>query len=370
MSFTPLNHDFYHVRNLPDVPRLSDGYTPALLKETFDRAGEIIRDYLNGTLLPALEATMTGKSGAESLGSAAIGDIPEGTLHTQLSLIKAATDTIKQELRDAAAGLFPPESISESLLTQELLAAILEGQNKALHLAAFTSPGEYSFTAERSGLYRLRMCGGGAAGTYYHPFLLQNDRIEGSESFRGKGGGAAAALESFLPLSAGDTLQITVGAGGEVPEIAETPAEALREGYDIADIQAHLRSDAWNVCGGDSLIQSADGHLLFSCEGGNSAKTRVYATADAAFDKTLLHAGKGTLLTPIEPTYEDVTCMLGASSALGQGGEYRTEEARSVLPGFGGGGHGGLLYLTTPHFDPEHAPSCGGHGAVFLEYVR
>ena len=372
MSFTPLNHEFSHVRSLPNQPRLSDGYTPESIKETFDRAGEVLKDYLNSVLLPALQSQTAGESAAESIGSAAIGDIPAGTLHAQLTHLKEARDALRQELQNAAAGIFPPESITEALLAKELALALNEARAKTARLAAFTTPGEHTFTIPKSGLYRLRMCGGGSAGSIYHPHLLDGKMVEGSSYYEGHGGGAGASLEAFLPLQEGDVYRITVGAGGVHADITESPAETLKPGYDIADIQAHLTAGDHIRCGGETRFSDQANTALFTCEGGNPQAKRVYATAvDLAGAVVLTHSGESRLFGECEPVEgELMRSSLGASSLLGQGGEYVLSEEKTFAPGYGGGGHGALLYLTTPHFDLIKAAGDGGCGAVLLEYIQ
>ncbi len=372
MSFTPLNHEFRHVRDLPNQPRFSDGYTPEIIKETFDRAGEVVKNFLNEVLLPALENQTAGESAAESIGSAAIGDLPAGTLHAQLTKLKEARDALEQELHDAAAGIFPPESITEALLAKELSDALQEARAKNARLAAFTTPGEHSFTVPQSGLYRLRMCGGGSAGSLYHPHLLDGKTVEGSCYYEGHGGGAGASLEALLPLKKGDVYQITVGAGGIHADITESPAETLNPGYDIADIQAHLNQEEWIRCGDETRFSNSNGTALFSCAGGDPRQKRVYCSASEFPGAVVLtQAGESKIFGECEPIEGELArTSLGASSALGQGGEYVLSEDAAYSPGYGGGGHGGLLYLTTPHFDLIRAAGDGGCGAVLLEYIQ
>ena len=90
--------------------------TPASEADARERLQEIhdqTRDYINDTLLAELEATDSGSSGAENIGSAAISgvEVSEGvsavTVRDQIVAVKAIADT-------AAAGELTAGSISAS----------------------------------------------------------------------------------------------------------------------------------------------------------------------------------------------------------------------------------------------------------------
>lgn len=69
MSYFPtLDTNLNHVQALDDLPNQTGGLTAAELKAVFDQAGNDIKDYINGTLLKALESVSAGSSGAEGIG--------------------------------------------------------------------------------------------------------------------------------------------------------------------------------------------------------------------------------------------------------------------------------------------------------------
>lgn len=57
MAYTLFSADVENVSNLSDLPNESDGLTAAQLKAVFDQAGVDIKTYLNGTLIPELNAS-------------------------------------------------------------------------------------------------------------------------------------------------------------------------------------------------------------------------------------------------------------------------------------------------------------------------
>lgn len=372
MSFPTLDQEFNHVQNLPNQPKLSEGFTPELLKACFDRAGQDIQTYINETLLPALESCASAKSGAESLGSAAFGDIPAGTVHRQLTLLKAQKDALEQTLLDAAQGIFPPQSIPLELLEAALQTTLNEAHGRNARVLAFTTPGEHAVTVPRSGLYRLRMCGAGAAGTHYHPLFLDDANIEPYKQYSCRGGGAGASLEALVFLEAGKTYFFHLGAGGTPAEVEKSPAIAELQGYELMDLQTHIRENHWVCGGGESIFSDPDHNPLFSCEGADPTKKRVYAKAHGDGASALfLHPGESLSWGQTLPEADGLRpTELGISSTLGQGAEYVGDTGEVIPAGYGGGGHGALFYLSTPRFDLLAAPSKGGDGAAFLEFIQ
>ena len=56
MAYTLFDTDVENISSLSDLPNAEDGYTSAQLKAIFDKAGVDIKAYLNGTLIPELNA--------------------------------------------------------------------------------------------------------------------------------------------------------------------------------------------------------------------------------------------------------------------------------------------------------------------------
>lgn len=69
-GFAPLETDIAYISKLDDEPNDVGGMTAEELKAEFDKAGGVIKDYLNGSLLPELEADgAAGKLGAQLSGT-------------------------------------------------------------------------------------------------------------------------------------------------------------------------------------------------------------------------------------------------------------------------------------------------------------
>ena len=64
MAFTAFNEDMEIISKQSTYPNDADGMTPEELKASFDRAGKLIQEYINNTLLTELG----GASGAANLG--------------------------------------------------------------------------------------------------------------------------------------------------------------------------------------------------------------------------------------------------------------------------------------------------------------
>lgn len=213
MAFSPLEQALDYVEQLPDQPSLSEGYSPAELKRVFDRAAQEIKTYLNETLIAQLESALAGASGAESIGSAAANGIPAGTLHGQILALKALYDTFDRDFRDAVSGILPPGTIAFDRLDAATRQKIDAGANRDRAVFYRNVPGTYTFTAPRTGTYRIRLCGGGAGGTYANPLILDDSRLTNYAEYFGFGGASASALETYLDLTLGESFPLTVGAG-------------------------------------------------------------------------------------------------------------------------------------------------------------
>ena len=56
MNLPELNANLNNIQALSDKPNTMDGLTSNELKEKFDMAGNTIKTYINGTLIPAIES--------------------------------------------------------------------------------------------------------------------------------------------------------------------------------------------------------------------------------------------------------------------------------------------------------------------------
>jgi hypothetical protein len=133
MNLTPLNDDLDIIAKLDDEPNDVGGMTPSELKAQFDLAGNLIKAYLNGTLLPALQIVadtaanidgidgvlhtlvnddtklVTGKAVAEAMQSSGYGDMMKATYDTDND---GKVDTAA--VADEAVKLQTPRTISLS----------------------------------------------------------------------------------------------------------------------------------------------------------------------------------------------------------------------------------------------------------------
>ena len=68
MAFTRITDPTNNISSLANQPVEA----PATLKQKFDQIGEDLKDYVNNTFLPELEATTDGDSGADNIGATAL----------------------------------------------------------------------------------------------------------------------------------------------------------------------------------------------------------------------------------------------------------------------------------------------------------
>jgi len=95
MSLPRFNENVENISELADRPNDTNGLTAAELKALFDKAGGDIKDYLNNTLLPALES-----NGASGVGITEITGMDSDNVQDALAELK---DTI-EEVRNLATG--------------------------------------------------------------------------------------------------------------------------------------------------------------------------------------------------------------------------------------------------------------------------
>lgn len=67
MALTPFSDDLDIIQKLDDEPNDVGGLTPAELKERFDRAGNLIKAFLNGTLIPELQQIADAAGGLDNI---------------------------------------------------------------------------------------------------------------------------------------------------------------------------------------------------------------------------------------------------------------------------------------------------------------
>ena len=104
MALTTFNEDMEIISKQSTYPNDADGMTPEALKASFDRAGKLIQEYINNTLLTELG----GASGAANLGVGPVNGTDMG------ETIQAALDALAAQIVEATLGTIPDKSIGES----------------------------------------------------------------------------------------------------------------------------------------------------------------------------------------------------------------------------------------------------------------
>lgn len=110
MSLSQLTTDLNIIQALPNQPNSNDGLTPAELKAEFDEAGNVIKLFINGTLISELSSVVPGSSGADHIGSAPILGVTGATVFSQLS-------NIYSQLSGIVLGQIPDNTITPIKLT-------------------------------------------------------------------------------------------------------------------------------------------------------------------------------------------------------------------------------------------------------------
>lgn len=185
MAFTKFECDVENISALPDEPSQEDGYTAQKIKSLFDKAAADIKNYVNNTLIPQLEA----KEASASLGSGDISGLnAENNIFSQISALKALLDGIK-------AGGFDEGSITPDKLDSTTQNFI---KNLDSRCVIYTIPGTHSYSVPKSGLYKITVAGAGAAGSHF-------------------GGGMSGAYGvRWMTLNKNEQISLSVGAGGKM----------------------------------------------------------------------------------------------------------------------------------------------------------
>ena len=103
MALTAFNEDMEIISKQSTYPNDVDGMTPEELKAAHDKAGKLIKEYINNTLLKELGGT----SAAGSLGVGKVNGTDMGTN------IQAALDALAAQIVEATLGTIPDKSIGE-----------------------------------------------------------------------------------------------------------------------------------------------------------------------------------------------------------------------------------------------------------------
>ena len=111
MAFPRLNEDLDIVAKMDDEPNDVGGLSADAFKAVFDMAGNIIKVYLNDTLVAELESPY----GASNIGIQAIEGVNAGDIQRALEILKG-------QINDTTAGAIPDGSITTEKLKEESVA--------------------------------------------------------------------------------------------------------------------------------------------------------------------------------------------------------------------------------------------------------
>lgn len=104
MALTTFNEDMEIISKQSTYPNDADGMTPEELKAAHDKAGKLIKEYINNTLLKELGGT----SAAGNLGVDKVNGTDMG------SNIQAALNALAAQIVQATLGTIPDKSIGEA----------------------------------------------------------------------------------------------------------------------------------------------------------------------------------------------------------------------------------------------------------------
>lgn len=105
MPITPIATNMAIIAALADLPNATSGLTAAQLKAKFDEGGTALKTYINGTLIPALESTTDGTSGADQIRATAVSGLTGTSVQALIESLKTYADSLSM-------GAIPDESLT------------------------------------------------------------------------------------------------------------------------------------------------------------------------------------------------------------------------------------------------------------------
>ncbi|MEA4833340.1 MAG: hypothetical protein VB118_12095 [Oscillospiraceae bacterium] len=371
-TFTRFAGKTDNISALPDRPKLEDGYTPVVIKALFDKAPSDIKAYINEVLLPSLESVVSGKSGAERIGSAQISGLASTDVYGVLCELKAlcsSLDTkIDETVTSMVAGAIPDGSLSESKLTQALADKINAAIIVSGAYTIFKTAGSASFTVPKTGYYKVCLQGAGGGGT------LNTSYFVNYATYECVGGPSGSYCEAILQLCKGDIITLSVGEGGAGAgnSLFTLDGTTTVSNYNTLYCSTTLH----NSPGGATVFGS--GENIISAPGGTRLSSASVPVATGIYSPSLTLVKAGRICADFFNSGDIVNgnsyaggirYYMGAESFSGSGADIIG--ASAVSPGFGGGGLGGRWYFdgsTTLTFRRQSGK--GGDGLIIIEYVQ
>lgn len=155
MAITPFEKDIEIIQKLDDEPNDVQGLTPEELKKRFDQAAIWLKEYINGTLIPAITGD-GGTGGASNIG-AAVDDFPGETVQEVLDAFNdALTDRYTRSETNSYVGQETEnlvETVHVDLTTGVITVTKKDGSKETFDTALEKVPATMALVDEESGTY-------------------------------------------------------------------------------------------------------------------------------------------------------------------------------------------------------------------------
>lgn len=205
VNLEPIRNELNYIESLDDNP--NEGATPltsAALKQTFDKAGQEIKTYVNGTLIPQLNTLLNG-----------IGTLSELETSDKTNLVNAVNEVNGKNMITATASDTNVTTTTDSKYTNIVFNSVLSSVGNKLTLN--TSTGEITVG---SGISYVKVSCGchvimDSAGTYHYLTIRKNGTQFGKNS-QTKGQyspstyGITNLSNILIPVTQGDTISAQI----------------------------------------------------------------------------------------------------------------------------------------------------------------
>jgi hypothetical protein len=155
VAITPFEKDIEIIQKLDDEPNDVQGLTPEELKKRFDQAAIWLKEYINGTLIPAITGD-GGTGGASNIG-AAVDDFPGETVQEVLDAFNdALTDRYTKSETNSYVGQETEnlvETVHVDLTTGVITVTKKDGSKETFDTALEKVPATMALVDEESGTY-------------------------------------------------------------------------------------------------------------------------------------------------------------------------------------------------------------------------
>ena len=203
MALQKFEQEMNYIQSLDDNPNIS-GLSAQALKARFDQAGEDIKTYVNGTLIPQLNTLLNG-----------IGTLSELETSDKSNLVNAVNEVNGKNMITATASDTNVTTTSDSKYTNIVFNSVLSSVGNKLTLN--TTTGEITVG---SGINYVKVSCGcyinmGSTGTYHYLTIRKNGSHIGPNS-QTKGQyspstyGITNLSNILIPVTQGDTISAQI----------------------------------------------------------------------------------------------------------------------------------------------------------------